>query len=94
MLRNTSVTNLILTLKYPNNFQLRAREKKTPNPKKHVLGKELSQRLILVERMYFSIPAIYCYIILTMYNVPLITQTSGIGSEKQNKKLIPEELKL
>lgn len=74
----------ISTLKYPNNFQVRAREK---NPHKHVLGKQLSQRLILVERIYFSLPAIYCCIILTMYNVPLITQTSGIGPEKQNKKI-------
>lgn len=81
------MTNLILTLNTQKNFQLRARKK---NSQKHVLGKELSQRLILVERMYFSLPAIYCNIILTVYNVPLITQTSGIGSKKQNKKLIPE----
>lgn len=60
--------------------------KQLPTPTNMYWEKELSQRLILVERIYFSLPAIYCYIILTMSTVPLILQIPGIGSEKQNKK--------
>lgn len=53
-----------------NNFQLRAKDKKMYREK------ELSQRLIVVENVYISIPAIYHYKckILTLYVVPLITQ--------------------